>query len=251
MDQAGGFFRTINMKRTNFTEAVRLSRDDDGLRAAARTAARWVAEGLSRPATDLRQRLFDRRLGVETRLADVPDATTIAAARFIDSAAYSPTPTRQFSRLLRALPIEWPAEYTFVDLGCGKGLTLMLAARHGFRPVRGVELDRRLVAVAEENIRSFVVSNPGYDGLLSVIGGDAADYSLPTGPTVVFLFNPFGPDTLGAVVANIERSLAASPDPFYLAYYNPVHRRVLDRCPYLHRLARTTRWALYEGRPLG
>lgn len=242
-------FQNLHRKRANLTDAVRRRREQDGGYAAVMLVARWAAEGALRPITDLLHRRLDRRLGVETRRADVPGAEAVAAARFVDSEAYTATPSRQFIRLLHALPIETPADYTFVDLGCGKGLTLLLAARHGFGAVRGVELDPRLAAVAEKNVRSFAAGDPRYAGVLSVTTGDAADHPLPTGPTVVFLFNPFGEHTLRAASVTMRRSLAASPRPFFVAYYNPVHGVVLDRLPFLRRRERTSRWAIYEGRP--
>ena len=251
MAQQNGLLATLNRKRANLTAAVRTSRRQDGVCAAVRLTARWTAEGALRPVTALRQRRFDRRLGVETRLCDVPDAEAVAAARFVDSNAYTPAPAAQFARMLRALPIGTPADYTFVDLGCGKGLTMLLAAQHGFGSVRGVELDRRLAAVAERNVRSFVAGRPGYAGVMSVSVGDAADHPLPGGPTVVFLFNPFGGDTLRAAARTMQRSLASSPRPFFVAYYHPLHRAILDELPFLRPLRRTTRWAIYEGRRPG
>ena len=246
MSQITDLCRAVSRKRANFSQAVRRSRDEDGVGAATRLAVRWVGEGTMRPISDLRQRLLDRRLGVETRRADGPDAEAMAVARYVDGNPYAPTPARQFTRMLASLPIDEPSEFTFVDLGCGKGLTLMLAAEHGFPTVVGVELDRRLAEVAGSNVRSFVARSPDLAGVIEVVTGDAAGFPLPAGPVVVFLFNSFGEATLSAVVETVERSLTRSPRPLFVAYYNPVHRDVLDRSAMLRRLAHTTRWALYE-----
>jgi SAM-dependent methyltransferase len=148
--------------------------------------------------------------------------------------------------MLNSLPISQPSEYAFVDLGCGKGLTLMLAAKYGFGSVLGVELDPRLAGIARNNIAGFGARSPAYGKIIEVVDGDAARTSLPLMPTVIFTFNSFGRATLSDVVDNLQRSLTSAPRPVFIAYYNPVHRRVLDERPFLRRLASSTRWALYE-----
>ena len=140
-----------------------------------------------------------------------------------------------------------PANFTFVDIGCGKGLTLLLASDYGFRSVIGVELDPRLVEIARRNVRAFITPRSRHGRVIDVVHHDAANYEFPAGaPTVAFMFNPFGEDTLRAVLANMQRSLEQSPRPFYVAYYNPCHHEVLDESPILRRLSKNTRWALYE-----
>jgi SAM-dependent methyltransferase len=244
--------RTVKAKWLNFSGAVGRARREDGLPAASGQAARWIADVTFRPVSILRQIRLDRRLGVRTRgepsgPANEPlDPEVIAAATYRDSIAYGPTPAHHFLRLLSSLPIAVAADFTFVDIGCGKGLTLLLASDHGFQPVIGVELDPRLVDIARDNVRTYLAEPARHERVIDVVQHDAADYELPPGPTIAFMFNPFGESTLRDVVKNMERSLRRSPRPFYLAYYNPVHREVLDESPMLRRLSKNTRWALYE-----
>jgi predicted RNA methylase len=242
----------VKAKWLNFSGAVGRARRVDGLAAALREAARWIADVTFRPVTILRQRRLDRRLGVRTHgepsgPAHTPlDPEVTAAGTYHDSLAYVPTPAHHFIRMLRSLPVDVPADFTFVDIGCGKGLTLLLASDHGFQPVIGVELDPRLADIARDNVRAFLAQTPHHGRVIDVVHHDAADYELPAGPTVAFMFNPFGESTLRAVVKNIERALEQSPRPFFVAYYNPVHQEVLDESPMLRRLSRGERWALYE-----
>ena len=81
---------------------------------------------------------------------------------------------------------------------------------------------------------------------ITVVGGDVVDYEFPAVPAVVFLFNPFGADTLRATVANLERSLKQTPRQMFVAYFNAVHRDVLDDSPALRLVARTRHGAVYE-----
>jgi SAM-dependent methyltransferase len=239
--------RTINTKRANFSQAISRTRRRDGPGAALKLTARWIVEGTLRPATNLRQRRFDRSLGVETVGKKPVTATMRSAATYPDSMHYESVSARQFMKMLRRLPISSPSDFTFIDFGSGKGLSLLLAADYGFRSVLGVELDSGLLELSQANVRSFESRSPKHGGVIRLMQGDAARFGLPSQPTVLFLYNPFGEATLRIVADNIERSLKESPRPFVLVYYNPVHREVLDERPLLRRLSTTTRWVSYEG----
>src|SRR4051794_20497061 len=45
-----------------------------------------------------------------------------------------------------------PSDYTFIDLGCGKGRPLMLASETPFARILGVELNPDLAAAAQRNL---------------------------------------------------------------------------------------------------
>jgi SAM-dependent methyltransferase len=112
------------------------------------------------------------------------------------------------------------SQFTFVDLGAGKGRALLLAARHGFRKIIGVEFSRELVEIAERNIRAaFSPAAPA----ISIIEQDAATYELPDDPIVLFMYNPFGPRTMEAVARRTRASLEKNPRPLRVLYLNPFH----------------------------
>ncbi len=113
------------------------------------------------------------------------------------------------------------AEYTFLDLGCGKGRALLLASNCGFAQLIGVEYDAALVATARNNMRSFrrAGSEFGIRGV-EIVHCDAGEYELPDTPIFMFLYNPFGPQTMARVAVRARESLEANPRPFLLAYLN-------------------------------
>jgi len=113
------------------------------------------------------------------------------------------------------------ADWTFLDLGCGKGRALRSALDHGFGKVIGVEFAAELAATA----RAVVATHPRAVHA-TVHHADAATFPLPGGPLVVFLFNPFGPPVIDVVAARIGACLAAAPRPIVVAYLNPVHDAV-------------------------
>jgi ribosomal protein L11 methylase PrmA len=134
---------------------------------------------------------------------------------------------------LRALN-EDLSPFTFVDLGCGKGRSLLIAAQMGFKRVIGVEFAVQLAAVARKNIQIMRISNA------IVIDADAATFSLPQGNVVVFLFNPFRNAVVQRVVANVEQPRAGN---LYVVYSNPVCAEALDASRVLQRVGSApARW---------
>ena len=107
-------------------------------------------------------------------------------------------------------------EYTFIDLGCGKGRAVMLASQMGFRQVIGVELNPELAAIAEKNLALW--KDAGLAGCpMRIVCGDALEFTLPAGPCVVFLFNPFAEPVMTLLV----RRLAAREGRLDVLYQNP------------------------------
>jgi tRNA G46 methylase TrmB len=67
---------------------------------------------------------------------------------------YQPTEPALFREMMARLPIEFD-RFTFVDIGSGKGRTLLMASEYPFWKIVGVELIAELHDAAEENIRDY------------------------------------------------------------------------------------------------
>lgn len=149
---------------------------------------RWL-----RPAYRMLRRALelvrDRLLRVETaghaRLEDLGLGNP-------DRADYEPSGWLDLGRVLRRLEIG--RDDVFVDLGCGKGRVMLLAARYPFRRVIGVEISEDLSATARRNVaaRRARLRCPAVE----VITADALDYRIPDDATVVYIFNAFRGPTL-------------------------------------------------------
>jgi SAM-dependent methyltransferase len=113
------------------------------------------------------------------------------------------------------------AEFTFVDLGCGKGRALLLAEEYEFKKIVGVDFSARLARIAERNAAQTGSSR------ISVLHGDAREFDFPAGPLVVFLYNPFS----ARITRSIMQRLAFHPDTFYIAYVNPLHADAISSLP--------------------
>jgi len=126
---------------------------------------------------------------------------------------------------------------TFIDLGCGKGRPMLVAAERPFREVVGVDLSPDLVEVARANAAIMQARHSGR-APIRVVVGDAANHPLPSGDVVLFLYNPFGAPLHAQFLKGMERAIEAERRAIYIIYYNPVHGAMYDAAPFL-----TRRWA--------
>lgn len=110
-------------------------------------------------------------------------------------------------------------EFAFVDLGCGKGRALLLAAERPFREVLGVELNPELARIAQANIalwRAHSQTAPP----VAALCGDATEITFPPGPCLVFIYNAFGPPVVRAVLDSLERHVRATGEWVDLLFQN-------------------------------
>ncbi|HSS38155.1 MAG TPA: class I SAM-dependent methyltransferase [Polyangia bacterium] len=124
-----------------------------------------------------------------------------------------------------------------MDLGCGKGRAVLVAAERPFREVIGVELSPDLARIARANA-SIMAARNGRRAPIRIETGDASAYPLPPGDLVIFLYDPFGSELMAKVVGAVESAVRSAPRAVYVIYYNPVSGRLFDECPVLKR-----RWA--------
>jgi SAM-dependent methyltransferase len=166
--------------------------------------------------------LRDHFLGIETRALDeVPDADL---AKCPDAHHSQATSYGVLSHVLRSIA----PDDVFVDLGCGRGrVVCYVASRMRLRKVIGVELMAKMAEFAKQNAAKARLLTP-----VEIVQGNAAIADLSEG-TAYFLFNPFGEETLRQVLANIRRSIAASPRTIRILYYNPLFEGLLDACDWL------------------
>ena len=68
--------------------------------------------------------------------------------------AYQPTEPAAFHQMMDALGTDF-SQFTFIDIGSGKGRVLLMAADYPFSRVIGVELLPALHRIAEQNIDKY------------------------------------------------------------------------------------------------
>ena len=160
--------------------------------------------------------------------------------------AYQPTDPSAFRAMIDLLPGS-AEEYTFIDLGSGKGRTLLLASEYGFPRIIGVELLPALHHAAEENIRAYCDAKHPPSQIDSLLM-DASDFEFPATPMVVYLFHPLPLAGLERVIRTLDQSLAQSPRDVWLVYHNPVFEAAVSASKQLRLFMRAEHLAVYRSR---
>lgn len=157
---------------------------------------------------------FDRRLGVDTAGALRPTDATVHTGDASLGVIYFGTQPRLARWWLTGLP-ESRNEYTFVDMGSGKGRVMLYALEAGFKRAMGIEFAVELHDVAAENARIAALRGLPIETVL----GDAATFEFPDEPLVVHFNNPFHDPVMERVIANLTESYERRPRPIVVVYH--------------------------------
>ncbi len=106
----------------------------------------------------------------------------------------------------------------FVDLGCGKGRAMVVAAHYGFKNIKGIDFAEEVCAEATHNMETLSRKRR-FD--YSVICANVLDYSIQPEDTVFFMFNPFTNNIITGFLDNLEDSLLHHPRDVYFLYVSP------------------------------
>ncbi len=163
---------------------------------------------------------------------------------------YQPSEAPLFHEMLDALHQHTRLDFhdfVFLDLGSGKGRTLLMASDYPFRRIIGVELLSALHHAAQGNLGKYRSESQKCFALESICS-DANGFHLPAEPTVLYLFNPFPEAGLKRMVANLEQSLRAHPRSVYVLYHNPLLEHILDASATLKKVGGTHQYAIYQSK---
>jgi SAM-dependent methyltransferase len=167
---------------------------------------------------------------------------------------YQPTEPALFREMLASLMLASAKfdfrEFSFIDIGSGKGRALLMAADYPFRRILGIELLPELHRVARENIGKFK-SDSQQCFAIDCILGDAGEFVFPPEPTVLYLFNPLPESGLARMIGNLESSLHEHPRPVFVLYHNPLLEPVLTRSADFTRIAGTGQFSIFASAGLG
>jgi SAM-dependent methyltransferase len=160
---------------------------------------------------------------------------------------YQPTEPALFHEMLEALHQQGLdfREFTFIDLGSGKGRTLLLASDYPFRRILGVELLPALHQIAQENLQKYHSESQKCFTLESICA-DATAFPFPAGPTVLYLFNPFPESGLRRTLANLEQSLRQNPRRVYVLYHNPLLENVIGASAAFTKVGGTHQYSMHR-----
>ena len=162
---------------------------------------------------------------------------------------YQPTDPALFQEMMASLPIEFN-QFTFVDLGSGKGRTLLMASEYPFGRILGVEMISELHAIAKRNLAGYK-SESRKCFAVEAVCGDASEFSLPAEPLVLYLFNPLPEAALRRAIVMLDTSLRAHPRRVYVLYHNPLLEHVLGQSAVFVRVGGTEQYSIYSAGKTG
>jgi SAM-dependent methyltransferase len=141
---------------------------------------------------------------------------------------YLPTTYRELFDMLRHVSVN--ASDVFLDLGSGLGRAVFAAKFLGAKRAIGVEIDPGLCNASIANLEKFAL---GQEGIEFHCGG--AEGFAPRDCTVIFVYNAFGPNTLGRVLDNLHTDIKRNPRQVRLVYFNPSYDDIVEKAGFLTR----------------
>jgi SAM-dependent methyltransferase len=210
---------------------IRHSIASSGLR---RTLSDLVIQALSYDAQS--DASFDRRHGTDTSGSVQPAELGIADAELREKAIlYLGSPPNVTRWLLKNAGVD-VREFTFVDIGCGKGRVLLLASEHDFQRVIGVEISAELCAIARRNADRYGARRAP----IEVHQADATRFDFPETSLLIHLYHPFDPELTLRAFTHLGEALKKRPrrvEVAYLVYTAavPAVEAAFARIPWLRR----------------
>jgi SAM-dependent methyltransferase len=191
-----------------------------------------------------RQRYGDVDYDWEHRV-DTTSANVSWRARMIGlfNSSYQPIESPLFHEMLNSLGVEYN-QFTFIDIGSGKGRPLLMASEYPFRRVIGVEILPELNAIAQENIRKFPDERKKCKQIEAQLD-DATEFVFPLEPLVVFMFHPLPESGFTKVIANLSESVRVHPRPVWLIYANPLFENIVLRSDAFKKKTSTGQYSIF------
>jgi SAM-dependent methyltransferase len=119
-------------------------------------------------------------------------------------------------------------DINILDLGSGKGRSLILFAERQVLSAVGVEVSAQLNQIAEKNIQIWKSNNPDNKTNFQLVSMDAGIFEIPTDTNLIYLSNPFDEVVMNKVIENIKASMRKVPRPLYVLYMVPVHKDIFE-----------------------
>ncbi len=187
---------------------------------------------------------FDLKHGTDTARIVSVGALDIRDNDLEHSNRYEAVVPLVFNRIMVELPIRHQ-DFTFVDIGCGKGRALLLASTFAFRKIVGIDISQQLIDIALHNIAVY------HDGVMRCRDiearcVDGRNFVPPPGDLVLYLNNPFDEQVMAALVDSVEQSLQVDQRKLFVVYQRPMHRAPWDRSTAFRQVHSSTRYVVYE-----
>ncbi|MCO7224321.1 thioesterase domain-containing protein [Pleionea sp. CnH1-48] len=138
---------------------------------------------------------------------------------------YMPAHYSVIDTALHLLPMSLK-NVTYIDLGCGKGRSLLCAANFPFHKIMGVEINPALASIARKNCSLI-----GRDDI-EVKVGDALAMNFPQTPVVIYSFDTFDQQRLSRWLASLKEQDFVMANPVWILQVNG-NRQPYEDCRWL------------------
>jgi SAM-dependent methyltransferase len=189
---------------------------------------KYLNVNLRQTMGDALSRSFDRRHNVDTKGTVHRDRleNEVVGTHGSEGHDFESVPVQTIKRALNLLPKD-VSEFTFLDIGCGKGRPLLLAQSRNFRRIIGIEHSPMLSEIARRNIETW--RGPRLCHEVQVVCTDALTFELPREPCVLYFACPFADHAMvPLMMANVSASLRKWPRPILVIYVDSIEQQPPD-----------------------
>ena len=162
----------------------------------------------------------EKKYEIQTTGSDELKKTKAAGVDISHATVYMPANYLLLEEIFKTLPKEGLSH--FLDIGCGKGRALCVAAHHGFEKVTGIDFSQEFCSNAELNLQHTQIKFPSLQ--YSIINKDALLLAIPKDADCIFFFNPFDQFVMNHVAKKILASYKNNPRDIYIVYLNPLYK---------------------------
>ena len=170
----------------------------------------------------------ERKYGIRTTGADELDSLEEKGIDTEHATIYMPVSYDVIEDIFRQVS---PGGFThFIDIGCGKGRAMCVAAQQGARKLTGIDFSKEFCDESKLNLLKTQQRFPAFE--FKILNNDAFYFDIPQDADCIFMFNPFDEVIMSGVIENIEISLEEKPRPITIIYANPLQKHLFLEAGY-------------------
>lgn len=185
----------------------------------------------------------EKKYGINTTSANDLSEFQIKGNQLTHATEYMPVNYFTIEHVLAHLP-EKAKRGTFLDIGCGKGRALCVAAAYGFANLKGIDFAKQLAEKAEMNLAIIKKRFPSLH--YELFWSDTSTLEIDKDVSTVFLFNPFDEVLIKTIIGKINSSFQQYPRDLYVIYCSPRHEELFFADDY-DVLYRIKKYSFLEG----
>ena len=152
---------------------------------------------------------FDKKYGTDTNTHVKVHDLGIEDEKQADAIFYYPLKPKILKFIIKSLKIKY-SEFTFIDIGSGKGRNLLLTSFFPFQRRIGVEISPNLHEIAKRNLDIWRSQSTG-DMNMELRNENALDFDFPKENCVILMYHPFKAKVTREFLKNIESSIKGNP----------------------------------------